>query len=143
MTSQAFDIFTDDARLPRSERTAFFNDACGGDVRRRSEVERLVRAGPGVGADVVDPHENQMISTLAGSSDGRSGTLSDRFKFRQKFGEGVALGLPFNDDAPVLTWSPWTPNVRVAEWTIRVRPRAAPGSGLMRVATVASSGARP
>lgn len=71
-----------------AERTAFLDEACGGDTALRSHVEGLLRMQGRIGSFLEVPAADFEATVETSASNGALGTMIGRYKIREEIGEG-------------------------------------------------------
>src|SRR5262245_38281464 len=83
------EVFTEALGLPRAERTAYLERACGGDVELKRKIEALLAANDSVGDFLEDSPPAFSRQSKPGVSVGeKSGDRIGHYKLLQQIGEG-------------------------------------------------------
>src|SRR5215472_1913870 len=82
------EVFTEALRLPRAERAAYLDGACGNDAKLRRQVEALLEANASVGAFLEDLPQVSAQSRTAVSAGEKPGDRIGHYKLLQQIGEG-------------------------------------------------------
>src|SRR5579864_6834755 len=84
----AIEIFTEAARLPIEERTAFLDRACAGDDKLRQKINALLKTNDRAGDFLERPAAVLLEGELKAVPGEKPGDQVDRYKLLKQIGEG-------------------------------------------------------